>query len=109
MGYLILHQGDQRRDDNADAIGREGRYLEGDGLTTTCRHQSQRVVAAANAVYDVALNAAKVVIAPITLKNFTILVQSSSLNSLPLILYILMPQDTYSLLRGRISSICNCT
>ena len=89
VGHLIFHQGDQRRDDNADAIGREGRYLKGDGLTTTCRHQSQRVVAAANAVYDVALNAAKVVIAPITLKDFTILVQSSSLTSLPLTLIAL--------------------
>ena len=84
MGHLIFHQGDQWRDDYADAISSQGWYLEGDGLSTTRRHQSQRVVSAANAVYDVALNAAKVIIAPITLKNFTILVQSSSLNSLPL-------------------------
>ena len=43
--YLVFHQGDKGRDDDADAFLRQGRHLEGNALATACGHQTQRVVA----------------------------------------------------------------
>lgn len=37
--YLVFHQGDKRRDDDAQSCFRKGRYLECDGLTASGRHQ----------------------------------------------------------------------
>ena len=38
--HLILHQGNERRDDNARTFHSHSRHLEGDGLATTRRHQA---------------------------------------------------------------------
>ena len=43
--HLVLHQGDQWRDDNGCSIHNQGWQLIAQALTTTCRHQHKRVVA----------------------------------------------------------------
>ena len=70
--YLILHEGDERSDDDADTIHSEGRHLERDGLATTCRHQSQCVVTNTYRLDDLTLNAPEIIIAPVFLQDFLI-------------------------------------
>ena len=43
MPDLIFHQGYKRSNDQTHAVHSQSRYLEGDGLTTTCRHQAQGI------------------------------------------------------------------
>ena len=85
---LILHQGDEWGDDDADTLHGEGRHLECNGLAATGRHQSQSVVTGTYRLDDLTLDAPEIIIAPVLLEN-TLIVQSSSL--------------------GLMSSICNCT
>ena len=61
---LVFHQGDERRDDQTSALHHEGRHLEGDAFSSAGGHQPECVVAGEQTVYDFALNAAKVVVAP---------------------------------------------
>ena len=52
----------------------QGRNLKSDALAATRRHQPQRVVTSTNGLDDFALNAAKIIIAPILFKNELILI-----------------------------------
>ena len=65
MMYLVLHQGYQGCDNDTRAFHCQSRYLEGDGLTAPRWHQSQRVVTSTYRLDDVALDATKVIVAPI--------------------------------------------
>ena len=42
--HLILHERDQRRHDDADAVAQERRYLVAQGLAAARRHQYERIV-----------------------------------------------------------------
>ena len=88
MGHLVLHQGDEGRDDDAHALLGQGRHLEGDALAATRGHEAERVAPGTNALDDLALDAAEVWIMPIVMKNLLIVGHSSL---------------------GLMSSICNCT
>ena len=77
MAHLILHQGDERRDDDAHAFLGEGRHLKGDALAAACRHQPQSVPAASNALDNLALDAAEVGIMPVLLKDCFVVGHSS--------------------------------
>ena len=65
MVHLVLHECDEWRDDHADSFLRQCRNLKGDALATTRRHQPQCVVTGADGLDDFALDAAKIIIAPI--------------------------------------------
>ena len=67
--YLVLHQGNERGDDDARAFLSQCRHLEGDGLAATRGHQSQCIMATGDGLDDLLLNAAEVIIAPVLLKN----------------------------------------
>ena len=56
---LVLHQRDQRRDDDADAIAQQRRDLVAQRLAAAGGHQHQRVAAMADVVDDVGLLAAE--------------------------------------------------
>ena len=71
--HLVAHQGDERREDDADALHGEGRHLEGDALAAARRHKGKRVAPRNNALDDLALYAAEVVVTPILMKNLAIL------------------------------------
>ena len=63
--HLVLHEGDERSDDNANTFLGQCWHLEGDALTATCWHEPQCVVSTTDGLDDVALNAAKIIIAPV--------------------------------------------
>ena len=63
--HLVFHQGDEGRDDEAHALARQGRHLEGDGLAAARGHQAQRVFAAPDAADDVFLDAPEGVVVPV--------------------------------------------
>ena len=67
MGHLVLHQGNKGSDNHTYAVHRQGRNLEGDALTASCRHQAKRVVTIGNAPDDFLLNAPEIFVAPISL------------------------------------------
>ena len=67
--HLVFHQRDEWRDDDAESFAHQCRHLETDALSTTRRHQRQRVTPTENALDDLALNATKRVIAPVLLEN----------------------------------------
>ena len=69
---LVLHKGDEWRDDNAYALHRQSGHLEGDALTASRRHQPQGVMPGPDAFDDVMLHTTKVIIAPILPKDFPI-------------------------------------
>ena len=77
MVHLVLHQGDEWGDDDADTLLCQCRHLEGDTLAAARRHQSQRVVPAGDGVDDFALNAAEVIVAPVLLENLPIALHSA--------------------------------
>ena len=98
--HLILHQGNERSDDYARTFHSHSRHLEGDGLATTRRHQAQGIVTSTDGLDDVALYAAKVIVAPIVLKNLCILIDHGSGSKFFTI---------HSSPEGMMSSICSCT
>ena len=57
--HLILHQGDEWRDDDARALTHERGNLVAQRLAAAGRHQHQRVAATGNAVDDFSLRAAE--------------------------------------------------
>ena len=78
MSHLVFHQRNQGSDDNTHTILCHGRHLEGNGLATTCRHQSQRVFAGTDALDDFPLNTAEVRITPIMAEDGYVVYHSSS-------------------------------
>ena len=72
MLHLVLHQGDERCDDDTGALLGQRRHLEGDALATAGRHQSEGVLTRADALYDFPLYAAEVVIVPVLLENLSV-------------------------------------
>ena len=62
-GYLVLHQGDQRRNDDPHTGAHQGRKLIAQGLAAAGRHQDQRVAPGDQLVNDLPLRAAKVFVA----------------------------------------------
>jgi hypothetical protein len=58
-GDLIIHQGDQRGDDEAEAFAAQGGDLIADALAATGRHQDERVATAHDAGDDIGLLAAE--------------------------------------------------
>ena len=75
--HLVLHQRDERCDDDARALLSQRRHLEGDALAAARRHQSQRVAAAAYRLDDLALYAAEIVVAPVFLQYALVVVHRS--------------------------------
>ena len=69
VGHLVLHQGDEGRDDEARTLHHQGRHLKGDAFPTARGHQSHGVPSAQNALNDVALDAAEVRMAPVALQH----------------------------------------
>ena len=67
---LILHQGDQRRDDNADTRPQQRGNLVAQRLAAARRHQDERVTSGRDAVDDRRLPAPERAIAEHGLKNF---------------------------------------
>ena len=62
--HLVFHERNERRDDQARALHHECRHLEGDALAAAGGHEAEGVVAGEEAVDDLALDAAKIVVAP---------------------------------------------
>lgn len=63
--HLVLHQGDERSNDNANPFLGESRHLKGDGLTASRRHEPQCIFAFADTGDDLLLQVAEGVISPI--------------------------------------------
>jgi len=72
MVDLVLHEGDERRDDDTDAVHGEGWHLERDGLATARRHQSKCVVTGTYRLDNLTLNAPEIIIAPVSLQDFPV-------------------------------------
>ncbi len=64
---LVLHQGDEGRDDEAKSPAHKPRYLVCDGLPSAGRHKSERVPAGEDGADDVLLQRTEIVVAPIAL------------------------------------------
>lgn len=62
--HLVLHECNKWRDNDANAFHSHCRHLEGDALSTSCRHQSQGVVSRADAFYDFLLYASEAIVTP---------------------------------------------
>ena len=69
VGHLVLHQRNERRDHNANALQGQCGHLEGDTLATTRRHEAQGVVASQHTLDNLLLDAAKLLVAPISAKD----------------------------------------
>ena len=61
--HLVLHQGDERRDDHAGAGAHQGRDLVAERLAAAGRHEHERVAAAGQVVDDLLLAAPERVVA----------------------------------------------
>ena len=66
---LILHQGNERCQNYADTLHGKGWHLKRYALASASRHQAKSVVSCTDAFNDLSLNAAKIIIAPVLLKN----------------------------------------
>ena len=67
--HLILHQGDERGDDDAESAQGEGGHLEADGLAAAGGQQGERVPPVQDGEHDVLLQGTERVVAPILLQN----------------------------------------
>ncbi len=94
--HLVLHQGDERCDDETEAAQCQCRHLEGDAFAAAGRHEAESVAAGRDAADDVELDAAEVVISPVGAEN-----------AAERLVIRLWPGNVYS--HGRMSSICNWT
>jgi len=74
--HLIFHQGNEGSNDNANTFLSESRHLEGDGLSTACRHKPQCIFAFADTGNDLLLQVAEGVIPPVLFQYLLILIQS---------------------------------
>ena len=63
--HLVLHQGDERGNDQADSLLRHGRHLEAQRLATARGEQGQRIVPGQHRPDDVFLEGTKSLIAPV--------------------------------------------
>ena len=79
---LVLHQGDKRREDNADALHRKGRHLERYTLAPARRHKAKCVAPLSYALDDITLDASEIIIAPVLPEYLLILCHS--INYLPI-------------------------
>ena len=68
--YLISHQGDQRRDDDAAASAQHGGNLEAQGFAAARRHEHQTITTGGNALNDGLLRTAKSGIAEYAAEEF---------------------------------------
>ena len=66
--HLILHQGNQGSDDQAQSLLCQGWYLKGDTLAPACRHEAERIAPATDAFNDVLLNTTESCVAPVLLQ-----------------------------------------
>ena len=62
--HLVLHQRDQRRDDDREAVQAQGRHLVAERLAAAGRHDDQRVLAAEDVVDHLGLEPAEGRVAP---------------------------------------------
>ena len=62
---LVLHQGDQRRDDDAQTFAQHRRHLIGERLAAAGGHQRQRVAPLADGADDLLLHGTEAVVAPV--------------------------------------------
>ena len=60
--HLVLHEGDQGRDDQGEAVKNQGRQLVAEGLATAGGHKHQAVPAGQDVPDDVRLERAKAVV-----------------------------------------------
>ena len=60
--HLVLHQGDQGRDDQSEAVKDQGRQLVAEGLAAAGGHKHQAVPAGQDVPDDVRLQGAKAVV-----------------------------------------------
>ena len=67
---LILHQRNQRRHDDGEAVAGDGRRLEAEGLAAAGRQHQQRIAARQHRFHRFALQRAERVIAPEFFENF---------------------------------------
>ena len=67
--HLVFHQGDKRCYHDARALFGESRHLESQRLASSCRHQSQGVVALCYASDYIALDASEVRVSPVVMEN----------------------------------------
>ena len=56
-GHLVLHQGDERRDDHGHAVAHQGGNLVAERLAAPGGHQDQRIATAGHVLDDVVLHA----------------------------------------------------
>ncbi|MNO92050.1 hypothetical protein D3C76_836120 [compost metagenome] len=66
---LIVHQRDQRRNHDRQAVAQQRRHLEAQGFTTTGRHQDQGIAATGHALNDCTLAATETVVAEDVLED----------------------------------------
>ena len=74
MVHLVFHQGNQRGDNDACSLLGKCWYLKGDRLTTSRRHQPQRVMSTADRLDDLTLNTAKIIVTPILSENLPVII-----------------------------------
>ena len=65
MRHLVLHQSDQRGDDEAETAQGDGRHLKADGLAATGGQQRQRVAPLQHRKDNILLHGTEPVVAPI--------------------------------------------
>ena len=66
--YLVLHEGDERRDDERQTREHQPWHLEGNTLTAARRHQPKGVTPCQHGLHDLLLQGAEVLVAPIALQ-----------------------------------------
>ena len=79
---LIFHQGNEGSNDNANTFLSASRHLEGDGLSTACRHKPQCIFAFADTGNDLLLQVAEGVPPPVLFQYLLILIQSAFISSI---------------------------
>ena len=67
---LILHQRDERRDDERQSGQRERRDLIADGLAGAGRHDAERVAPGKNGLHELVLSRTEAVVAEVLFENF---------------------------------------
>ena len=69
VGNLVVHQGDERGNDNGHAFAHQGWDLVAQGFAAACGHQHQCAFAARHGVHDFGLAAAKIGITECVLQD----------------------------------------
>ena len=71
LRHLILHEGNQRRDDDTDPWPAEGRNLVADRLPATGRHEDERIPRGNHMIDDLRLQATKTRVAEHACQNLS--------------------------------------